>query len=98
MHGTGILLLALANAPFALTLPQHALAATATSFRDTPTLAASVDYGKILVPVLDNGTAIDAQDVCPGYTATKVQKTASGINALLSLKGSACNVYGTDIE
>jgi alpha-glucosidase len=41
---------------------------------------------------------VDAQTVCPGYTASNVQQTASGFTAALSLAGDACNVYGTDIE
>lgn len=42
-----------------------------------------------------NNTSIDD---CPGYTATNVKKTANSLTADLSLAGSACNVYGSDIS
>jgi alpha-glucosidase len=35
---------------------------------------------------------------CPGYTASRVQTTASGLTADLTLAGKACNVYGTDLK
>lgn len=35
---------------------------------------------------------------CPGYTASNVANTATGLTADLALAGPACNVYGTDIE
>ncbi|KAI1389954.1 glycoside hydrolase family 31 protein [Hypoxylon trugodes] len=35
---------------------------------------------------------------CPGYTASNVIKTASGLTADLTLAGEACNVYGTDLK
>ncbi|KAI2469457.1 glycoside hydrolase family 31 protein [Annulohypoxylon bovei var. microspora] len=35
---------------------------------------------------------------CPGYTASNVVKTASGLTADLTLAGDACNVYGTDLK
>lgn len=34
---------------------------------------------------------------CPGYTASNVQKSDSGITADLTLAGAACDVYGTDL-
>lgn len=37
-------------------------------------------------------------DACPGYNATDVATTESGLTATLSLAGPACNVFGTDIE
>jgi len=43
-------------------------------------------------------TAPDAQTVCPGYTASNVQESASGLEADLTLAGSACNVYGNDVQ
>ncbi|CCG84334.1 protein of unknown function [Taphrina deformans PYCC 5710] len=33
---------------------------------------------------------------CPGYTASQVSETESGVTARLTLAGPACNVYGTD--
>lgn len=35
---------------------------------------------------------------CPGYKASNVEKTESGVTADLTLAGGACNVYGEDIE
>lgn len=34
---------------------------------------------------------------CPGYTATNVFETATGLTADLSLAGEACNAYGYDL-
>lgn len=39
-----------------------------------------------------NGTA------CPGYSASNVQTTETGLTADLSLAGPACDSYGSDIE
>ncbi|VDB84529.1 unnamed protein product [Peniophora sp. CBMAI 1063] len=39
-----------------------------------------------------------ALDACPGYNATDVSTTDSGLTATLSLAGPACNVFGNDIE
>ncbi|KAI0016019.1 family 31 glycosyl hydrolase [Xylariomycetidae sp. FL0641] len=35
---------------------------------------------------------------CPGYKASNVQTTASGLTADLKLAGEACNAYGEDLE
>ena len=35
---------------------------------------------------------------CPGYRASNVVETRTGLTADLELAGDACNVYGTDIE
>lgn len=35
---------------------------------------------------------------CPGYSASNVQQTGTGLSADLSLAGSPCNSYGNDIE
>ena len=37
-------------------------------------------------------------DDCPGYTASNVATTGTGLTADLSLAGAACNAYGRDIE
>ena len=34
---------------------------------------------------------------CPGYTASHVAQTDSGLTASLSLAGDGCNVYGYDL-
>lgn len=35
---------------------------------------------------------------CPGYKASGVKTTANGLTASLTLAGTACNVYGTDLK
>ena len=35
---------------------------------------------------------------CPGYKASRVQTTTSGLTADLTLAGKACNVYGADLK
>ncbi|KAI1778152.1 glycoside hydrolase family 31 protein [Hypoxylon cercidicola] len=40
----------------------------------------------------------DPLTACPGYTASNVVKTASGLTADLTLAGEACNVYGADLQ
>lgn len=44
------------------------------------------------------GTVL-SQDLssCPGYTASDVTHTDSGLTASLTLAGDACNVYGYDL-
>lgn len=37
-------------------------------------------------------------DSCPGYRASDIQTTDNGLTASLTLSGTACNVYGTDLE
>ncbi|KAI0538795.1 glycoside hydrolase family 31 protein [Xylaria digitata] len=40
----------------------------------------------------------DALSACPGYSASKVKTTASGLTAALTLAGEGCDVYGTDLK
>ncbi|KAI1162801.1 glycoside hydrolase family 31 protein [Nemania serpens] len=40
----------------------------------------------------------DPLSACPGYAATNVKTTASGLTAALTLAGKGCNVYGTDLK
>ena len=40
----------------------------------------------------------DSVASCPGYSASNVQTSATGITADLALAGLACNSYGKDIE
>lgn len=47
---------------------------------------------------IDIVQAVDAQAVCPGYTASNVKTSGTGLTADLTMAGAACNVYGTDIE
>ena len=37
------------------------------------------------------------RESCPGYVASNVQQTETGLTASLNLGGTACNIYGTDV-
>jgi alpha-glucosidase len=69
-----------------------------TSFRAIFTVPASAQNGLNVLPNINDPQAVNAQDVCPGYTASNVVRTPYGLTAALQLARSACNVYGTDIE
>ena len=71
---------------------------TTTSYRSIFTVPASADASVPLIPNINDPQAVNAQDVCPGYKASNVKRNAFGMTADLSLAGSACNVYGTDID
>ena len=45
-----------------------------------------------LRPVISQGISS-----CPGYTASNVAQTDSGLTASLTLAGDTCNVYGYDL-
>ena len=51
-----------------------------------------------MIPNIQDPQAKDAQDVCPGYTASNVARNSLGLTATLTLAGSACNIYGNDID
>jgi alpha-glucosidase len=69
-----------------------------TSFRAIFTVPASAQNGQNVLPNIKDPEAVNAQDVCPGYIASNVIRTTHGLTADLRLAGSACNVYGTDVE
>jgi alpha-glucosidase len=71
---------------------------TPTSFRPVFTIPASADQGADIIPNIQDPQAVNAQDVCPGYTASALKQTDRGLSATLTLAGKPCNVYGTDIE
>lgn len=71
---------------------------TTTSYREVFTVPADSDVGQPLLPNVEDPEAVDAQSVCPGYTASNVQNTTTGFTADLRLGGDACNVYGNEIE
>lgn len=52
------------------------------------------------LPVL--GAAIQqrqaTRESCPGYSASNVQTTSTGLTADLTLAGAACNVFGDDVR
>ncbi|KAK4209186.1 glycosyl hydrolases family 31-domain-containing protein [Rhypophila decipiens] len=45
-----------------------------------------------------NSSSSSALAKCPGYKASKVKTTATGLTAELTLAGKPCNVYGTDLK
>jgi alpha-glucosidase len=74
------------------------VSSTTTSASAQFTLPAAADVGENLIANIDDPNAVNAQTVCPGYTASNVQNTESGFVATLTLAGKPCNVYGTDVE
>lgn len=40
----------------------------------------------------------DALSSCPGYAASNIQTSSTGLTADLTLAGTACNVYGDDLQ
>lgn len=62
------------------------------------TIPAASDVGAQLIANIDDPQAVNAQSVCPGYKASNVKQSASGLTATLSLAGEPCNVYGTDVD
>lgn len=62
------------------------------------TLPPGANTGQNLLPNIDDPNAVNAQTVCPGYTATNVQTSSHGMTATLTLAGDACNAYGTDVD
>ncbi|RDW89244.1 (trans)glycosidase-1 [Coleophoma cylindrospora] len=79
-------------------IAQAQTATSTTSFRPKFTVPSEADNSVNLIPNINDPEAVDAQTVCPGYTASNVVRTPYGLTASLSLAGPACNVYGTDIE
>ncbi|KAK1086213.1 hypothetical protein LTR33_001668, partial [Friedmanniomyces endolithicus] len=51
------------------------------------------------VPALLSRQSTDTADLssCPGYKASNVKTSDTGLTASLSLAGQACNAYGTDL-
>jgi alpha-glucosidase len=71
---------------------------TSSSKRAVFTIPADADRGADILPNINDPKAVDAQTVCPGYTASNVKESERGLTADLTLGGTQCNVYGTDIE
>lgn len=76
----------------------HVVNPTTTSYRPKFTVAFDSDESAPVLPNIIDPEAVNVQDVCPGYLASNVQRTISGLTAELKLAGKACNVYGTDVE
>ena len=69
----------------------------ASTFRPIFTVSSDADLGATLLPNINDPQAVDAQTVCPGYTASNLLRSPYGLSATLTLAGNPCNVYGTDI-
>lgn len=54
--------------------------------------------GQPVLPNVMDPQAVDAQTVCPGYIASDVQTSDTGLSANLNLAGPGCSLYGNDIE
>lgn len=67
------------------------------TFRPEFTVPAEADIGASLLPNIYDPEAVDAQVACPGYKASKIQETSTGLTALLTIAGEACNAYGNDV-
>ena len=65
---------------------------TPTTFNVPFTVPASADVGPNLLPNIYDPQATQAQDVCPGYTASNVEYTESGFTASLTLAGAPVGV------
>ncbi|KAJ6784354.1 hypothetical protein PWT90_10500 [Aphanocladium album] len=62
-------------------------------------------WGSLLLSGLASGAALSrrdssngALDKCPGYEASDVKTTDTGLTAKLSLAGKPCNAYGDDLK
>jgi alpha-glucosidase len=74
------------------------IAGTVVTYKPQFTVPAAADVGVTLIPNIQDPEAVDAQTVCPGYTASDVVRDAHGFSATLSLAGKPCNIYGTDVD
>lgn len=83
------------------------LASTQSSSRSTATTSSSsaqftlpieATLGATLLPNIYDPSAPDVQSKCPGYMASKVKMSSTGLTAQLDLAGTACDVYGIDVH
>jgi alpha-glucosidase len=74
------------------------ISGTASTYSVQFTVPADAQNGAPILPNVNDPQAKNAQDVCPGYKASDVKQTSSGVTARLTLAGKGCNVYGTDIN
>lgn len=93
-----VFLLAVFTIVHGLPSPAASPVSRATSFRTIPTVPASVQDGQNVLSNIYDPKAVNPQTVCPGYKASNMVNTSHGLTANLTLAGTACNVYGTDIE
>lgn len=72
--------------------------ATTSGFAPEYTVPTEWTLGANLLPNINDPEAKVAQAVCPGYAASSVQTSSTGLSAHLSLNGTACNAYGNDVH
>lgn len=60
---------------------------TPTTYSVAFTVPASAENGPNILPNIKNSSAVQAQQACPGYTASGVEKTDTGFTATLNLAG-----------
>jgi alpha-glucosidase len=80
------------------TVATATIAGSVVTYLPQFTVPAEADIGVTLIPNIQDPEAVDAQSVCPGYTASDVVRSAHGFSAKLSLAGKPCNLYGTDVD
>ncbi|KAK3656414.1 hypothetical protein LTR56_003117 [Elasticomyces elasticus] len=68
------------------------------AFPANPILPSSINYAPSVTPNVMDPTAPNAQVVCPGYIASSIEETTTGLTADLALAGPACSAYGNDIK
>jgi alpha-glucosidase len=69
-----------------------------TTYAPQFTVPDRVNYGQNLLPNIYDPKAPVAQDLCPGYRASNLGTSSTGLKAHLTLAGPACNAYGTDVH
>lgn len=62
---------------------------TPTTYSVAFTVPAEADVGPNILPNIYDPKAKVAQDLCPGYKATNIKNTTTGMTASLTLAGSA---------
>ncbi|KAI9654492.1 MAG: hypothetical protein M1821_006582 [Bathelium mastoideum] len=68
------------------------------AFPPTPILPSAINYAPSVTPNVLDPSAPNAQNECPGYKASNVKETTSGLTADLTIAGKECNVYGNDVR
>lgn len=71
------------------TVATETISGSQTTYSVAFTVPAAADIGANVLPNIMDPTAVNAQDVCPGYTASGVERTTNGFSATLELAGKA---------
>ena len=73
-------------------------AAPTSTFHVELSVPGDADNGVPRLPTINDPLAKDAQTICPGYKASDVQTSDTGMTATLKLNGKHCQAYGNDID